>query len=185
MRKNRYWTITITGIAVFLIILLAYTGGNSISNLYFIPAGTCNPFQETNVSPDQVTAGNTVLRGDDPGKEQKKIDSHFDVDEWNLSSQERSSRKISVLDVTDKDLREFPGLERSLQKTVEKPNPVDMGLRPVASFEGNVSDYVRFISSVCQNKPRSECYGDVPVFNYHGRNYSISWFVYDTTRPLE
>lgn len=184
MIKKWHWAFAIVGILVVLFLMIQGTGENTVSNLYIIPAGIFSPFHETNISMDQKMTGNATLAGDNLLQEQKKIDSHFSVEEWNLSSKQSSPLKITVIHVTDDELKEFSEFERSIHGADKNPAIGDTGKRSVASFEGNQSDYIRFIDAVCKNKTRAECYPNMPVFEYHGRYYFILWFVYDSTRPI-
>ena len=173
--KKWLWALATIGIFIILVILLTGAGERTVSNIYFIPAGTFSPVPDVNTSLEKGTTGNAIEAGYLQLKNQKLIDTEYYVYAGNLSSRQVRGRNVTILPITNDDLKEFPELERSIHSAENNPAAWDTGeLRDVAVFKGNMSDFSPFINSVCKNRTRQECYADMAAFEYHGQYYFIS-----------
>ena len=174
--KKWHWALVTIGILIVLLILLTGTGERTVSNIFFIPAGTFSPVPYGNASPE----------GDLQPQDQKKIATDYYIYEGDPGYQQilRSDRNITILHVTDDDLKKFPKLESTLHSDMNTTAAGDTkNLREVARLKGDISDYPPFINSVCKNRTRQECYADMAAFEYNGRYYFISVVVLDIAEP--
>jgi len=103
---------------------------------------------------------------------QKSIDTHYLVEEWDLSY----VRNMTIVPVTSDDLKNFPDFERSMHGVINGSGTWGYGTRVIAWFDGNESDLYRFYHIACKNETRNlaECFPNPPIFEYHGQYYMIS-----------
>ena len=117
-----------------------------------------------------LPSGNSASGGDRLPQYQKLIDTHFEVQEWNISI----VHNMTLVHLTFDDVTEFPDFEKSMHGVNNDPIAWRYGHRVVTWFDGNESDYIRFHNALCKNKTRAECYPNPPIFEYHGQYYTIS-----------
>ncbi|MFA5268692.1 MAG: hypothetical protein WC379_12050 [Methanoregula sp.] len=180
--KKWHWALVTIGILIVLLILLILltgTGERTVSNIFFIPAGTFNPVPGGNASGEKGTTDNANEADDLQSQEQKLMDANLVIDEWNVSSPKRPQRNITIIHVTDEDFKGYPELEKAMYDKKNSPPGEGSGWSlSVTGFGANQSDYDRFMNLVCRNKTRLECYADIPAFEYYGRYYFIGIAVF-------
>jgi len=93
-----------------------------------------------------------------------------EVKEYNLSF----SRNMTIIPITDVELREFPGMKMTLLESDSSTGEWINGYRRVKDFEADMNQYYRFVHSVCKEKTPAECFPHPPLFEYHGRYYQVS-----------
>ncbi|MFA5268691.1 MAG: hypothetical protein WC379_12045 [Methanoregula sp.] len=172
--KKWHWALVTIGILIVLLILLTGTGERTVSNIFFIPAGTFNPVPGGNASAEKGTTDKAHEADAIQSLEQKIMDAELSIDEWNVSSPKKPQRNITILHVTDEDFKGYPELAKAMHDRKNSPPGEGSGWSLSSTgFGANQSDYDRFMNLVCRNKTRFECYADLPVFEYYGRYYYI------------
>jgi hypothetical protein len=83
------------------------------------------------------------------------------------------SRNMTIIPITDVELREFPGMKTTLQPDSNSGEWIN-GYRRVKDFEADMNQYYSFVHSVCKGKTPAECFPHPPLFEYHGRYYQLS-----------
>jgi hypothetical protein len=115
------------------------------------------------------TSGNSSSGAASMVKDQKVIDTNFEIYEWNMNY----PRWMTIVHVTYDELKDFPDLEKGMHGVNNDPNVWQNDRRVVTWFAGNESDYTRFRDAACKNKTLEECYPSTPIYEYHGQYYSI------------
>jgi hypothetical protein len=170
---GKKWYGVLVGVILFIISFILLTGisQHGVTNLYLIPAGTFDVFPGTNGSMDQNSPGTSIAAGDH-SQDRKIIDSHFEVQEWDIGY----VHTMTIVPVTYDELKDFPDFEQSMHGVINGSGTWVYGHRVVAWFDGNESDLYRFYHIACKNETRNlaDCYPNPPIFEYHGQYYMIS-----------
>ena len=146
-------------IALITIILILGITGSILTYAIFFPSKNTG---------SRVTAGGENIQS----QNQKSIDTHYLVEEWNLSYVHNKT----IVHTTYDDLKDFPDFERSMHGVINGSGTWGYGTRVIAWFDGNESDLYRFYHIACKNETRNlaECFPNPPIFEYHGQYYMIS-----------
>jgi len=129
---------------------------------------TCNILlPSTNIGPGTIAGGE-----EHHSKNLKVIDSHYEVQEWDI----RFVHNMTIVIITYDELKNFPDFERSMHGVINGTGTWSYGHRVVAWFDGNESDLYRLYHIACKNETRNlaDCYPNPPIFEYHGQYYTIS-----------
>jgi hypothetical protein len=173
--KKWHGVVTIIGAVVVLIILLVSANGNSVTNLYIIPAGTFSIFPVVNASLEKSAEGNFSSQDYLGSQDQKLMDAEVLIYEWDVSIPDRYKRNITIIHVSEKDFQDYPELEKTMLDLRDN-SPLADGNRShyLTGFSANLSDYEHWLlNSICRDKTRHDCYEDLAIFEYYGRHYDI------------
>lgn len=91
------------------------------------------------------------------------------VQEFNLSL----AKNMTIIHLTDTELNAFPELRKVLEDAESHPSEVVNMPRAIKNFDAEMSQYYRFANVVCMNKTFAECFPHPPLYEYHGRYYSL------------
>jgi hypothetical protein len=146
-----------SGNARFLVIVFALLIIGVL--FYYLAAGSV--FQGGKQQ-ENGTAGNSVS-GDS-----LMINADFDVMEANISV----IKYINSTPATYEEMRLFPELERYMYEGNNNSKAWIQGWRPVAAFQGNISQYVTLVKAICNGKNIYEC-NQGTLIEYHNRYYQV------------
>jgi hypothetical protein len=110
----------------------------------------------------------------DPGKPQvadnQTMLASCTVEEYNLSY----GHWMNIIPLTDAELTAFPEVQDALHGADRSPSKEIATFKVVKSFSVDMSKYYRFVQVVCTNKTLIECFPQPPIYEYHGRYYTVS-----------
>jgi hypothetical protein len=183
MMKKWYWALGVTGIIIAILIILLFIvlhgGDGSVSNIYLIPVGAFSLFHESNLSVGQGGADNSP-KMNPAGSDIP--DAWFDISEYKPDA----LKNRTLMHMTDEELDELPGLEKIFHTADSNTRLWSViGQRYTGGFDGNMTRFYRFNKVICNNSPLDICFANPPLFEYNGRNFTISVDEYHshTTAP--
>ena len=117
------------------------------------------------------TSGNSSSNETSIVRDQKVTDVLYEIQEWNTNY----PQWMVLVHLTYDDLSEFPDLEKAMNGVDTNPHAWQNNRRVAAWFDGNESDFLRFHDTLCKNKTPAECFPNTPIYEYHGKYYTISY----------
>ncbi len=180
--KNIGFPVLVSAVVVALILIVFLfpgTGERSVSNFYLIPAGTYSPLHNTNQTAGP--AGVDVFSSMYPAGSDMP-DAWFEISEY----QPDALKNRTLIHLSDEDLDELPGLEKIFLSANSNTRAWSViGQRYTGGFDGNMTRFYHFNKVICDNSPLDICFAQPPLFEYHGRNFTLSADEYHshTTAP--
>ncbi len=110
-------------------------------------------------------------------------DSWFDVSEY----QQNSLQNRTVFHITDDELKPFPDLKKIFRDAETNTRPWSViGQRYAGGFDGNMTRYLNFVQTICNNTTLDVCFAHPPLYEYDGRYFTLSpesYFSHSTAPP--